>query len=532
MREQKYFEPPNMVGNLAQGLMVGSQLREIQDYREKNQVLLAQAQQKMGIDQEKQVQEAYQQSISGAMEALKTGNVELAQTIYNRGAAMVGAPPVTIQPHMEKGVYSAIVDPESGAGYVVDTRTGQMRPAFNGQQNWAAGPMALPQGGGAGPGPMTGGGGAAGPAEYEALVEKASRAYNVPPEIIKRVIQVESAWDPKAESPKGAMGLMQLMPGTARDLGVADPWDPEQNVMGGAKYLAQMRDRYQGDWKKALAAYNAGPGRVDRRGMGNLPRETNNYLSATRDLYDPNRYIQQPGYGKTQVDWNAANQVTGKRGDRLRESIKTQSGQAIEYDRKAFEQEQGLRKEWSNESKDFITTADAFRRIKAVGADVSAISDVGLVFSIMKMYDPGSTVREGEQATASNAAGVPERMFNWYNKVLTGETLTPKQRNEFIETAERVYGESMKKYQRQRKHYEGVAKRSGLNPENILFEYALTPEEMGGQVTATIETPMNRVTQSIQGDRPVVTPDMVQRMSPEQINQLLDAIGQQYGGGQ
>jgi soluble lytic murein transglycosylase-like protein len=83
------------------------------------------------------------------------------------------------------------------------------------------------------------------------------------PTIIKSIIEVESGYDPMARSSKGAMGLMQLMPQTAQDLGVADPWDPTENITGGTKYISWLLRKYNGDLTKALAAYNAGPNAVD-----------------------------------------------------------------------------------------------------------------------------------------------------------------------------------------------------------------------------------------------------------------------------
>jgi soluble lytic murein transglycosylase-like protein len=98
------------------------------------------------------------------------------------------------------------------------------------------------------------------------------------PSVIKSIIAVESGFDPMARSSKGAMGLMQLMPETAQELGVSDPWDPTENITGGTKYISWLLRKYNGDLTKALAAYNAGPNAVDT--YGGIPpyQETTDYV--------------------------------------------------------------------------------------------------------------------------------------------------------------------------------------------------------------------------------------------------------------
>jgi soluble lytic murein transglycosylase-like protein len=118
----------------------------------------------------------------------------------------------------------------------------------------------------------------------EPIIAKASSRYGIDTGLIKAVIKAESNFNPTAVSSAGARGLMQLMPGTARSLGVNDSFDPEQNVMAGTRFLRDLLDRYNGDMDSALAAYNWGPGNMDRR-PEHMPRETRDYLARVKQLY-------------------------------------------------------------------------------------------------------------------------------------------------------------------------------------------------------------------------------------------------------
>lgn len=119
----------------------------------------------------------------------------------------------------------------------------------------------------------------------EPMIEKSAQEHGIDPGLVRLVIQKESGYNPQAVSPKGAMGLMQLMPGTASLLGVQDPFNPAQNIDGGVRYLKQCMDRFNNNVCLALAAYNAGPGNVEKY-QGVPPfAETRNYVANIMQEY-------------------------------------------------------------------------------------------------------------------------------------------------------------------------------------------------------------------------------------------------------
>ena len=121
------------------------------------------------------------------------------------------------------------------------------------------------------------------------FIRSAADHYRLDPELIRAVIKVESSFNPFAVSEKGAMGLMQLMPGTAEEMQVAEPFEAEDNIMGGSRYLRKMLNLFEGDLKLSLAAYNAGPNKVLE--YGRIPRipETEQYVEKVLFEYGKNR---------------------------------------------------------------------------------------------------------------------------------------------------------------------------------------------------------------------------------------------------
>jgi len=170
---------------------------------------------------------------------------------------------------------SSLLTPQADAGKVsvvrVDRRTGKLVRSVSGGaavSGRASGPATV----------------APPPAQIQQLVEKSAKAHNVDPLLVQSVIQVESNYNHFAVSPKGAEGLMQLMPGTARMLGVSNSFDPAENIEAGVKYLRYLQNVYQDD-RLALAAYNAGPKAVDRYKGAPPYAETQDYVNQVGQRY-------------------------------------------------------------------------------------------------------------------------------------------------------------------------------------------------------------------------------------------------------
>lgn len=130
-------------------------------------------------------------------------------------------------------------------------------------------------------------------ADYDHIIDRKSRKYGIEPAMIEAVITAESNWDPSAISKKGAIGLMQLMPATAKDMKISNPYDPEENIEAGTRYLRHLLNRFNEDLDLALAAYNAGPARVEK--AGGIPSfiETNMFVNSVKSFYN--------GYSRNKV---------------------------------------------------------------------------------------------------------------------------------------------------------------------------------------------------------------------------------------
>lgn len=161
------------------------------------------------------------------------------------------------------------------------------------------------------------------------------------------------------------------------------------------------------------------------------------------------------------------------------------SPQVAEFDRMtadapALTDEAGMRKEFSALSESFIKTRDAYKNVEAAATKPSAAGDVAIVYGFMKMLDPGSAVLQGEQATAQNAAGVPARIRNVYNRMVTGETISPDQRADFLAQARNLFGNRLQAHMNVESQFRALASRKGMNPDDIALDYVGNLRPGGG----------------------------------------------------
>ncbi len=156
-----------------------------------------------------------------------------------------------------------------------------------------------------------------------------------------------------------------------------------------------------------------------------------------------------------------------------------------------FTQTAKLRDEFRNLSKDYIEVRDAYGRIQESAKNPSAAGDLALIFNYMKMLDPGSTVREGEFATAQNSAGIPDRVRAMYNKTIAGERLAPGTRNDFTSRAGALYKRQLASHKKNTAQYSALAKRYSIDPQNVTTDF--TMDEMSPVVPQSPQAAPSRV---------------------------------------
>lgn len=311
------------------------------------------------------------------------------------------------------------------------------------------------------------------------------------PGLEQAVMQVESGGNPAAVSSRGAVGTMQTMPGTLRDPGYGvvparDQSAAEQERVG-KDYLGAMLRQYA-DPRAALAAYNWGPGNVDsalRAAGGNVdamlasaPAETRAYVpkvlaqagqqrpARTAGLeigFRPDRSVRQaerqaPSGYRFSADGSQLEAIPGGPADRKNNPAPGDLAQA----------EQALRKEFIAQIKVPQTVVNSYEQIAQAAKNPSAQNDLALIFSYMRMLDPTSVVREGEFANAQNAAGVPDRIRNEYNRLRDGQRLNPEQRTGFVNSAKGLHDQAKSQIDAYREQYSGLAREYNYAPERVV----------------------------------------------------------------
>lgn len=166
--------------------------------------------------------------------------------------------------------------------------------------------------------------------------------------------------------------------------------------------------------------------------------------------------------------------IEGKKAILELEAMKRSGGTPMIAPKDRIDAEQKLRKEYNDQTANFQQVRESFGRVKS--SDANAAGDIALIFNYMKMLDPGSVVREGEFATAQNAAGVDTRVVNMYNKLLKGERLSPEQRSQFTGQAEKMYKSAQQREEEVRKGMSGIVKRYGLDENNIFYQGNVEPQ--------------------------------------------------------
>ena len=208
-------------------------------------------------------------------------------------------------------------------------------------------------------------------------------------------------------------------------------------------------------------------------------------LKEQKDAYNAVKPLIEARAGEKLPEWENGGQDVVKGSAAMRKpqgkggTVTMPDGTVIESGN--FNETQKLRKEYLDQSKNFIDVRDSYSRLQAVASDPSAAGDISIIFSYMKMLDPGSVVREGEQATAQNAAGIPDRIRNLYNKTITGERLSPKQRQDFVNQGQKLYNKASEQQQKSSSMYQNIAKKSGLTPDLAVPDITLAqPTPSGG----------------------------------------------------
>ena len=270
----------------------------------------------------------------------------------------------------------------------------------------------------------------------------------------------------QAAALQAQLGQQQLLQGRqqlAQGQRQSDMADIQETAQLGAPLASFSAE----DRARAGAGITQGPG--DQAGQDRL-RKFAEGLHALSERPKLAAREQMAGIGLTEAKTQNELAEAGKRG---KEAEIAGAGRGMKA-------EGDLRGELQNLSKPFIMVRDSMGRIEAAAKNPTAAGDLALIFNYMKVLDPGSTVREGEFATAQNSAGVPERLKAKYNQVISGERLADDQRQDFVSRARDLYQSQASIQKQQEQQYRGLAERMGARPENVILNQNLPTARTGG----------------------------------------------------
>lgn len=313
------------------------------------------------------------------------------------------------------------------------------------------------------------------------IVNKATAEFNLSPELVNAVIMTESGGNQGSVSPKGATGVMQLMPGTAKDLGV-NPNDLEGNIRGGAQYLRQMLDRYDGNLEHALMAYNWGPGNVNawlKTGKGingqDVPEETRRYVtSVSKNMRGPGAKSDRDRIGNDSIMSIPRERLLkiammpGQAGNSARYILEMQDKAKKDNKPVSLNDTSSLAKRWTSESAGYLDTADALEQLISYAKENSGAGDLGMIFSYMKALDPQSVVREGEQVQVQRTGGIPDQVWNMYLQAKDGRRLSPEQRRNLISAAGSRYKDTLRVQNNRNNYFRDLSSQYGIDPSLVI----------------------------------------------------------------
>lgn len=319
------------------------------------------------------------------------------------------------------------------------------------------------------------------PSNLTPIVNKAATEFNLSPELINAVIMTESGGNQGSVSPKGATGVMQLMPGTAKDLGV-NPNDLEENIRGGAQYLRQMWDRYDGNLEHALMAYNWGPANVDawlKTGKGingqDVPEETRRYVaSVSKNMRGPGAKSDSDRIGNDSIMSIPRERLLkiammpGQAGNSARYILEMQDKAKKDNKPVSLNDTSSIAKRWTSESSGYLNTAEALEQLISYAKEDSGAGDLGMIFSYMKALDPQSVVREGEQVQVQRTGGIPDQIWNMYLQAKDGRRLSPEQKRNLISAAGSRYKDTLRVQSNRNSYFSDLSNQYGIDPSLVI----------------------------------------------------------------